>query len=484
MRKIISALLSIAFIAITALDVYGVDAPASGNIKSVTAVLIDAKTGQVLYDKDKDKRMYPASTTKILTGLLAVQNGNMSDVLTTSYNAVHSLPRKTSHIALDTDEQITLEQAMYGMGIESANDAANVIAEKIGGTNEQFAFLMNDYAMQLGAVNSNFTNPHGLPDDNHYTTAYDLALITTAAVKHPQIYDFFGTRRYDIPPTNKKAETRQFWNANYFLNNEVPYDKILMSKTGWTEEAGHTLVTVATRNGMTLIAVVMSSTHQIDKYNDTVALFDYGFSNFEQATISTQNLVGGLPTEFTQEGEQSILLEAGSFVSDTFSALLPIGADLAGISIAQGQPTLQENGRLSDIPLTVSYTQGETVMELGKTNVTAIVAEPPEAPVSFQTKLFDFAKKPTFIILNILMWLVLAFFAWLVIRRIIILQRRKRRKRRKLMRQNAAKYNRATHPVQQDRRVQQQGTRPKQKLTKQQIQQRHAQRMKSQIYKD
>ena len=132
--------------------------PSEGSLNGEAVVLMNAENGQVLYEKNKDATMYPASITKIMTGMLALQDGNLQDILTTSRNAVYSLPYNTSHIALTTDEQITLEQALYALSIESANDAANVIAEHFGGSNQGFAQRMNDYAKQLGAVNTNFTN--------------------------------------------------------------------------------------------------------------------------------------------------------------------------------------------------------------------------------------------------------------------------------------------------------------------------------------
>ncbi|MEG2081686.1 MAG: D-alanyl-D-alanine carboxypeptidase family protein [Oscillospiraceae bacterium] len=467
MRKILSFLACVGVCISLCLTAFAAQ-PQQWDIKSQTAVLIDAKTSQVLFDKNKDARMYPASITKILTGALAMQNGNLSDTLTASYDAVHSLPRGTSHIALDAGEQITLEQALYGLAIESANDAANVIAEAIGGTREQFCFLMNDYAMQLGATNSHFTNPHGLPDDNHYTTAYDMALITAAAIKTPRFCDIFSTRRYDIPPTNKKPETRQFWNANGFLNNQVPYEGIVMSKTGWTEESGHTLVAAAQRNGVTLIAVVMNSPRKQDSYSDIVAMFDYGFGDFEKVTVGTQTLVENLPAD-CPSGEGSIIkVEKENALADEISVLLPIGADPSGIFVEYGQA--KEQGRCADITATVLYTQGDTTFTLCTVNITAIIQEP-VVETTLSQKLFAFAKKPTFFIFHAIMWLVFGFTVWFILRCMIIYECRRRRKKRRMMKKQG-RYNRSRRPTK------------KQELSPAQIQQRQAQRLRRQIYKD
>lgn len=144
-------------------------------LQSETAVLMDAETGQILYQKEMNKKMYPASITKIVTGMLALKNAQLTETITMSYDAVFSIDRDSSHIALDVNEQITLEQALYALTIESANDAANGIAELVGGSMEEFVDMMNQTAKDAGAINTNFSNAHGLFDENHYTTSYDMA---------------------------------------------------------------------------------------------------------------------------------------------------------------------------------------------------------------------------------------------------------------------------------------------------------------------
>lgn len=162
------------------------------NVSSEAAVLMDAGTGQILYQKNMDQKEYPASTTKIMTVLLALENGEFDDVLTMSHDAVFSILRGSSHIALTTDEQITLEQAVYAALLASANDAANGIAEYVSGSMEAFAEKMTERAHELGAINTHFVNAHGLDDENHYTTAHDLALIMQEAIKHEE---FLGQHR-------------------------------------------------------------------------------------------------------------------------------------------------------------------------------------------------------------------------------------------------------------------------------------------------
>jgi D-alanyl-D-alanine carboxypeptidase (penicillin-binding protein 5/6) len=265
----------------------------SPSILSESAVLMDAATGQILYSKNMDEILYPASVTKVMTALVALERGQLTDVITMSHNAVYTVERGSSHIALDEGEQITLEQALYALGIASANDAANGIAEQIGGTIEGFASLMNERAIKAGARNTHFSNANGLPDPNHTTTARDMALITRAAVNTPGWTKFFCCPRYEIPPTNLKTEPRQMYSYNAFINGERKLEGIIACKTGYTTEAHHTLVTVASRNNRTLIVVVMKSELQSAKWIDTVALMDYGFKQFRPVTFE--------PNQFPQD---------------------------------------------------------------------------------------------------------------------------------------------------------------------------------------
>ena len=293
-RKIYIFLL-IAFIIAAGLPAFKINASASYDmsdisriIQSETFVLIDGETGQVLLERNMRVRMYPASTTKIMTAMLALENGRLSDVITMSYDAVWSIintyGRNTSNIALDVDEQITLEDALYAIAIESANDASNGVAELIGGSLENFARKMTARAKELGAVNTNFSNAHGLPDENHYTTAYDMALIMSAAIKTPEFSKIFTSVKYNTPPTNKQPKGHEFNRKNSLNQGYYSYSGLVAEKTGYTSDAGYTYVAAATRNGRTLIAVVMRSPGEVARWEDTTMLFDYGFNEFKQIT--------------------------------------------------------------------------------------------------------------------------------------------------------------------------------------------------------
>lgn len=265
----------------------GVNGP---HLFSETAVLIDAASGQVLFEKQMNKKMFPASITKILTALLAIENGRPDQRITMSERAVFSIERGSSHIALDMDEQITLDQAIYGISIASGNDAANGIAESIGGTLEGFADMMNQRAREAGAINSNFVNAHGLPDDSHVTTAYDMGMIMRACVQEPAFLKYFSEKLFEIPPTNKQTETRFLHNANCLINGTIECEGVIASKTGYTNAAGNTLVSAATKDGRTLVAVVMKSSGRNEKFDDTNALFEYGFESFRKVRIPAEKI--------------------------------------------------------------------------------------------------------------------------------------------------------------------------------------------------
>ena len=248
-------------------------------MQSEAFVLMDGDTGQVLFERSMNGRIYPASTTKVMTALLALEKGSLTDIITMSHDAVFSVGRDTSHIALDENEQLTLEQALYGLAICSANDAANGIAELIGGSMPEFARQMTAKAKELGALNTNFANAHGLHDENHYSTVYDMALIMSAAIKIPEFTKIFSAVSYTMPPTNRQPESRPFNRKNSLIEGPNKYNGVIAEKTGWTGDAGFTYVAAAKRSGRTLIVAIKSPSESI-RWEESAVLFDYGFNEF------------------------------------------------------------------------------------------------------------------------------------------------------------------------------------------------------------
>ena len=265
---------------------YWPDAPET---LSPSVILMEESTGTILYEKNMDEAHYPASITKIMTTLLALENGNLSDMVTFSDDAINNT--EGSGIARDYGEQMTLEQCLYGVMLESANECAYAVAEHVGGTVENFVDMMNAKAKELGCTNTHFANPHGLQDENHYTTAHDMALIAQAAYRNETFRIIIGTKMYTIPPTNKHAEETVLRNHHDMLctyhnaNRKYLYPYCAGGKTGYTATANSTLVTYAEKDGMTLICVVMD-TQSPNQFIDTVNLFDYAFDNFQVLNVA------------------------------------------------------------------------------------------------------------------------------------------------------------------------------------------------------
>ena len=233
--------------------------PEGPAVESASAIVMDANTGTVLYEKNSLDQHYPASITKIMTTLIALENGNMNDIVTFSSDAVFKT--EGSGIARDVNEQMTLEQCLYAVMLNSANECAYAVAEHVGGTVDNFVNMMNQKAAELGCENTHFNNPHGLHDDNHYTCAADMAKIARAAWQNESFRIITGTATYTVPPTNKHAEETLLQNHNEMLHpfrtNKYVYDYCVGGKTGYTQMANSTLVTYAQKDGMTLICVVM-----------------------------------------------------------------------------------------------------------------------------------------------------------------------------------------------------------------------------------
>lgn len=287
------------------------------------AVLMDADTGQVIYGKSMHAKKYPASTTKLMTLLLAMEKGNPSDVVTINDECVKTVPRNTTHIALTQGEQVTLEQVEYAMMVESANDAANAVAIHLAGTIDNFAKMMNQRAAKLGLNDTHFTNANGLPDDDHYTSTYDMALIAKEGLTHPEFRELAGTHYYEIPPTNKQKDTRKLSNKQYMFCLNDTYPGAFAGKTGWTEEAGNTLVTLAEQHGVTLICVVFKSNGAVDaEFKDSTALLDYGFENFKRVTVPADFIEPQTPSTSNDSDDSDKPMES-YYAKSEMPVLLP-----------------------------------------------------------------------------------------------------------------------------------------------------------------
>lgn len=260
--------------------------PIAPVVESNAAVVIEAETGTVLYDKNMNMRCYPASITKILTAILGIENSSLHEMVYYSEANIAAVPRDSSHIAINPGEELSMENTLYGLLLASANECANAIAEHVSGSIPAFVERMNERAKELGAINTHFANANGLPDENHYTTCYDMAMISRAAVFNETYRKINSTTSYMIPPTNLQSESRPVNTLHrLILSGSSHYDGCFGGKTGYTTIAGSTLVTFAERDGMTLICVVMQSTSPAC-FTDSAALLDYGFLSFKRVNVA------------------------------------------------------------------------------------------------------------------------------------------------------------------------------------------------------
>ncbi|MCI8374527.1 MAG: D-alanyl-D-alanine carboxypeptidase [Lachnospiraceae bacterium] len=271
--------------------------PQGPQIYAESAIVIEADTGAVLYNKDMDMRNYPASITKIMTALVTLEHCSLDEVVTYSYYATHSIEAGSSSIGRTDDEQLTVEESLYGLLLESANECGNALAEHVAGSVEAFADLMNQKAEELGCTNTHFVNPHGLHDENHYTSAHDMALIMKAAIQNENFVRISGTPNFELHPTNKHDEITYMKNHHYMIG---PYkgitkyldDTVIAGKTGGTSAAKRTLVTAAERGGMTLIVVTMrtgadpSGELGLPLFPDTALLLNYASENFSKINVA------------------------------------------------------------------------------------------------------------------------------------------------------------------------------------------------------
>ncbi len=351
-----------------AIDSNAIDGwPQGPQIYAESAIVMEASSGAILYNKDMDMKNYPASITKIMTALLTLENCSLDETVTYSYNATHTIDAGSSSIYTTEDEQLTVEQSLYALMLESANECANGLAEHVAGSIDAFAEMMNQKAAELGCTNTHFANANGLHNDNHYTSAHDMALITKAAIQNEDFLRISGTAKYQMQPTNKRDEITYMTNHHYMI---APYkgvtkyldDSVIAGKTGNTSVAKGTLVTVAERNGMTLIVVTMRTQSTGEKgvplFTDTALLLDYASENFTRFNVSeneTNFSVAGSGTSYIGSaifGQSKPLIQ----IDTNAGIVLPNGASFTD---ASPELTFQDENTDSDVIASLSYTYNE-----------------------------------------------------------------------------------------------------------------------------
>lgn len=303
--------------------------PEGPDVYADAAIVMEVNTGLILYEKDIYSSYYPASITKIMTTLLALENCNLNETVTMSREAEWDVDFNSSRIGLVEGEQISLEDALYGVMLESANEVSYAVGEHIaGGPITDFSVMMNERANELGAVNTNFVNPNGLHDDNHYTCAYDMALISRAAIQIPEFRTITGARTYTIPATNKNV-ARPLANHHRFIKKTIEYAGTIGGKTGGTAEAKTTLVTFAERNGLTLVAVVLHVDTGLHAYEDTANILDFAFENYTLYDMAQTELTedSSFPNLFSSVPAFSEGFDTNLRFGDNSSIVLPVTAN-------------------------------------------------------------------------------------------------------------------------------------------------------------
>ena len=351
-RKIISMLLSLLLMAwlCPSTVLASADWPDNVSIESDAGIIMDANSGAVIYGKNIHATYAPASITKVLTALIVLERCSMDETVTFSQNAVYNVESNSSSAGYDTGDTASVKDCLYALLLKSANEAANALAEHISGTTEEFAVLMNEKAAELGCQDSHFSNPSGLNDENHYVSAYDMALITKAAFENADFSKIVATTYYELPPNKKNPEGQGISPGNKMIKKNWPDQyrpDVIGGKTGYTSIALNTLVIGAQQGDTKFVTVILHSSGT--QYSDTKALLNFGFNNFKAvriadydktfSTIGDDLKISGLPTSekqvLTIDPDSKIILPVTADFSETTVSLdytLPAGAPSGAIA--------------------------------------------------------------------------------------------------------------------------------------------------------
>lgn len=377
------------------------------SVDAKAALLIDPDTEEILYELNIHDRLYPASLTKVMTCLLvleAIDGGTLkrSDVLTASEEAINAVPPDGSTAGIQPEEELTVEDLLYCIMLSSANEGCNIFAEALDGSIEGFVERMNAKARALGCEDTHFVNPNGLPDDDHYTTAWDLYLIVREARTHPDFMPIVNTIYYEVPETNL-SRSRKLYTTNYLISSYRTdyylYPGAMGIKTGFTSAAGYCLMSSAARNGRSLLSVVLGAQRHTEEdgtiitesFTETKRLFDHGFKDFDRVILLGANeLVGEVPITLSQE-QNTVKVhpdrEVERLLPSSMNPVLDIDRDIT---------YTQES---FEAPITKGQVMG-TMTVRSRDKVYAVVELLADEDVSasrllvFRRDLIDFLKKP------------------------------------------------------------------------------------------
>ena len=333
-------------------------------ITSAAAILYEVKSDEILFEYNADVQRYPASTTKLMTAVVALENGNLTDTVTVSQSALDGLPERGSSVFLIAGEEMSFSDMLNYLLVASGNDAANALAEHVAGSVDNFVAMMNEKAAELGCTGTHFANPHGLHDENHYTTARDLLYIARYAMQNPTIAEIVAKPQIELAPTNKHAESTTLTTTNHLLTrirrSEYYYPSAIGIKTGFTTPAGNCLIAAAQNDDLTYISVVLGGTEtedgEITSFSETIALLDYAQDGFAvQQLVKSSDPITEVPIRLATDRDTLVLTPESDL-----SALLPVGFDPSEVTVdftdedicapitqgqALGQATFTYNGK-------------------------------------------------------------------------------------------------------------------------------------------
>ncbi len=344
--------------------------PQGPDISSTAAIVMEDSTNTILYAKNMDEPLFPASTVKIMTMLLALENSQLTDTVTMTETGVSGVTDGGVSISAQLGEIFTMEQCLYAVMLASANDIALQIAEHVGGSVENFVAMMNTRAQELGCTNTLFTNPTGLPDENQHITAHDMALIMQAAMQNDAFRTIASTVSYTIPATNISGGERALSNNFQLMNNTSSsyYQGCLGGKEGFTSASGSTLVCAAERNGSTLITVILQGADNQTE-PEAVTLLDYGFNNFHEVTLGSDDfnmLDGGvvfIPVTATEADLTVQDAEASNdqYTRQYFYSGVPVGTATMAVVEENIDTTLIETGQ-KNLQAAENYTLNKSIV--------------------------------------------------------------------------------------------------------------------------
>lgn len=423
--------------------------PTGPSIGAYAAILMEADTGVILYEKNAYESMFPASTTKLMTCLLAMEceTANLNDMVPFSYDAVMSIPWDGSNMGMNVGNKMTLEECLYGIMVVSANEVANAVGEYIGGDPVSFVNLMNKRAKELGCVNTHFNNAHGYSDPEHYTCAHDLAMIGRAYFNNELLAKISRTREYHWYPTEYQPDDIYLTSSNYFIRGKVACEGLVGSKTGYTGESRQVLVTCAERNGMRLVAVVMQEETPY-QYEDSATLFDYGFDNFEKVKVSDMETKYTVTREDFFHSDSSVFGDSSSIlkIDSTSNVIVPKTTGFEGLHSTLSYNDDRESSTIASLLYDFNgHYMGKSKILYQSRQENGFVFDDTNPEVNDPSTVSDEPGEPTFIYINTIIYIVLGVLALVVIITIIVkicsnyhfAERRSARKRSRRHRKSA-----------------------------------------------